>query len=172
MGKSESKKGGKLLSVIRKIRKEDEIILGDIIRGCFLDYSATQEGTVFSDPVIDRLYSEFDNERSCYFVLEEDGVVMGGSGIQQLKGGDNSICELQKMYLKKEARGRGKGRELLEKCLSFAREEGYEKCYLESLPELKDALKMYEKAGFQYIKSRMGDTGYYGCSLYMVKDLC
>ena len=171
MSRSIENTGNKSGVLIRKIRKEDEKILGGIIRGCFLDYDATREGTVFSDSVIDRLYSEFEKARACYFVLEENGEVMGGSGIQQLKGAGRTICELQKMYLKKEARGRGLGRELLEKCLSFARAEGYESCYLESLPELKDALRMYEKAGFRYIASRMGDTGYYGCSLYMLRDL-
>lgn len=156
---------------IRKIKKEDESILGDIIRGCFLDYDAKKQGTVFSDSVIDRLYEEFNKPRAAYFVLESGGVVFGGSGIQQLKGADPKTCELQKMYLKNEARGRGLGRALLDQCLNYAMKQGFTICYLESLPELKDALKMYEKAGFKYISERMGNTGYYGCTLYMIKLL-
>ncbi|MCF8224626.1 MAG: GNAT family N-acetyltransferase [Bacteroidales bacterium] len=157
--------------VIREIREEDEKLLGDIIRGCFLDYEATQQGTVFSDSVIDRLFDEFDKPGAAYFVVEYEGEVLGGSGIQQLKGAGKGICELQKMYLKKEARGKGLGRALLEKCLDFAKEQDFSTCYLESLPELKDALKMYERAGFRYIPERMGDTGYYGCTLFMTRDL-
>ncbi len=158
-------------TVIREIRKEDEEYLGEIIRGCFLDYNAAQKGTVFSDSVIDRLYDEFSGGRSRYFVLESNNKVLGGSGIQQLKGADLTICELQKMYIRREARGRGLGRALMERCLDFARDAGYKKCYLESLPELKDALKMYEKAGFSYIDTRLGNTGYFGCTLFMTKIL-
>ena len=157
--------------VIREIRKEDNPLLGDIIRGCFADYDATQQGTVFSDPVIDRLYEAFSGERSAYFVLELEGEVVGGSGIQPLKGASGDTCELQKMYLKQEARGKGYGQLLLRRCLDFARQAGFRFCYLESLPELKDALKMYEKTGFRYIPERMGNTGYYGCSLFMLREL-
>jgi putative acetyltransferase len=160
-----------LQPIIREIRKEDDKFLGEIIRGCFLDYDATQQGTVFSDSVIDRLYDAFNGARSRYFVLESGGRVLGGSGIQQLKGADDTVCELQKMYIKKEARGKGLGRALLGRCLDFARDAGYRECYLESLPELKDALKMYEKAGFSYINTRRGNTGYFGCTLFMAKTL-
>jgi len=160
-----------LKTVIRKIKKEDDKILGEIIRGCFLDYDATQQGTVFSDSVIDRLYDEFSGDRSRYFVLESEERVLGGSGIQQLKGADPATCELQKMYIRQEARGKGLGRALLERCLDFAREAGYKVCYLESLPELKDALKMYEKAGFSYVDTRLDNTGYFDYTLFMVKTL-
>ncbi|MCF8345960.1 MAG: GNAT family N-acetyltransferase [Bacteroidales bacterium] len=156
---------------IRPVRKTDDLLLGAIIRGCFLDYEATQQGTVFSDSVIDRLSEEFDGQRKAYFVLELEGKVMGGSGIQQLKGAEPHTCELQKMYLKKEARGRGLGRALLDRCLAFAKQEGFTECYLESLPELNDALKMYERAGFRYIPDRKGQTGYYGCTRFMLKAL-
>jgi hypothetical protein len=41
----------------------------------------------------------------------------------------------------------------------------------ESLPELKDALKMYEKAGFSYVDTRLDNTGYFDYTLFMVKTL-
>lgn len=157
--------------IIRTIKREDDKYLGEVIRGSFLDYDATQTGTVFSDKVIDELSQSFSKERSEYFVLESDGKVMGGAGIQPLTGAGPEICELQKMYIKKEVRGQGLGKALLDKCLAFAREQGFQVCYLESLPELKDALRMYERAGFKYIDKRMGNTGYFGCSLYMTLDL-
>ncbi|MFC2090875.1 GNAT family N-acetyltransferase [Bacteroidota bacterium] len=156
---------------IRPIRMEDDSKLGAIIRGCFLDYDAAQQGTVFSDKVIDELSVSFGRERSAYFVLDLDGKVLGGAGIQPLKGGALHVCELQKMYILKEARGLGLGRALLVRCIEFAREQDFTLCYLESLPELKDALRMYERNGFQYIDSRMGATGYYGCTLFMTMEL-
>ncbi len=156
---------------IRPIRKEDDRQLGAVIRSCFRDYGATEEGTVFSDPVIDRLSVSFSMERSAYFVLEAGSEVVGGAGFQPLKGGDRDVCELQKMYIRKDFRGQGWGRALLEKCLSEAKLAGFSLCYLESLPELKDALKLYEAGGFSYIPERMGTTGYYGCTLFMTREL-
>jgi putative acetyltransferase len=157
--------------ILRKIQEKDDPLLARIIRNSFLDYNATQKGTVFSDPVIEKLSASFKGERSAYFVAERNGIVLGGAGIQPLKKADPGICELQKMYLDKSERGKGIGRALLEICLDFAKKQSFTSCYLESLPELTDALKLYEASGFSYIKSRLGDTGYYGCSLFMTKKL-
>lgn len=156
---------------IRPIRSEDDLQLGGVIRSCFRDYAASEEGTVFSDPVIDRLSASYTMEQSAYFVLDAGGEVVGGAGFQPLKGGAEDVCELQKMYIRRDFRGKGWGRALLGKCLSEAALAGFRLCYLESLPELKDALKLYEAAGFSYIPTRMGNTGYFGCTLFMTKKL-
>ena len=52
-----------------------------------------------------------------------------------------------------------------------AKNLGYKNIYLESMPELKQALKTYEKFGFQYLKGPMGNSGHYGCELWMIKYL-
>lgn len=162
---------GKTEVKIRPIREEDDRQLGSVIRGCFRDYGATEEGTVFSDPVIDRLSVSFSVPRSAYFVLDAGGEVVGGAGFQPLKGGDAGVCELQKMYIRRDFRGKGWGRALLEKCMAEAKRADFGVCYLESLPELKDALRLYEAAGFSYIPERMGNTGYFGCTLFMTRRL-
>mgnify|MGYP003488275357 CR=1 FL=1 len=43
----------------------------------------------------------------------------------------------------------------LEKATDF----GYEKCYLETLPEMIVAQKLYQKLGFEYLCTPMGATG-------------
>ena len=86
-------------------------------------------------------------------------------------GFTSETCELVKMYLLPEARGIGLGSKLIETCLAFAREAGYRNVYLETMPELKMALKTYEKFGFQYLPHQMGNTGHYGCDLWMLKKL-
>jgi putative acetyltransferase len=43
--------------------------------------------------------------------------------------------------------------------------------YLETLPELHQAVKVYEKFGFRYLKGPLGNTGHFGCDLWMLKDL-
>jgi putative acetyltransferase len=75
------------------------------------------------------------------------------------------------MYLLPQARGTGLGRTLIEKSLAFAKEAGYQQAYLETMPELKQALNIYAKFGFEYLKGPMGNSGHTGCSLWMLKNL-
>ena len=75
------------------------------------------------------------------------------------------------MYFLPEARGIGLGSEMMEICLRKAKEFGFEKCYLETLPYMEEARKLYRKVGFTDLEAPMGDTGHYSCNLWMLKDL-
>lgn len=75
------------------------------------------------------------------------------------------------MYLSKNARGQGLGKLLIEKCIAFATEQGYKHIYLETMPELKKAMSVYEKFGFYYLNGPMGNTGHFGCDVWMMKNI-
>jgi putative acetyltransferase len=75
------------------------------------------------------------------------------------------------MYLLPEARGLGLGRSIIEKCLAAALEAGFKQVYLETMPELHRALTIYEKFGFNYLCSPMGNSGHFGCDLHMLLRL-
>ena len=75
------------------------------------------------------------------------------------------------MYITKKFRGNGYGQTLLEKCVEEAKKEGYEKMYLESMPELTNAIAMYVKNGFTPISEPLGDSGHTGCEVWMIKNL-
>lgn len=94
-----------------------------------------------------------------------------GAGIHPLDGGAEEICELQKMYLLPEARGKGLAGKLIAMCLDYAKQNGYTHCYLETSPELARARKVYEQFGFKYLTGPMGNTGHFGCDSWMLKDL-
>ena len=96
---------------------------------------------------------------------------MGGAGIYPTDGLPAGTCELVKMYLLPEARGLGLGKTLIEKSLALAKENKYGYVYLESMPELKKALTVYEKFGFTYLKGPMGNSGHFGCELWMLKKI-
>ncbi|MGC1389708.1 MAG: GNAT family N-acetyltransferase, partial [Bacteroidales bacterium] len=61
--------------------------------------------------------------------------------------------------------------QLMEKTFNSAKRNGYSQLYLESLPELNRAISLYEKAGFKFISGPMGDSGHFGCNIWMQKDL-
>ena len=161
-----------LIMKIRLIQSSDNPALAQIIRNTLTEFGANHLGTVYFDSATDSLFETFQEPNSVYFVAEnEDGRVVGGGGIYPTEGLPADTCELVKMYLLPEARGTGLGRTIIEKCLISAREFGFSKVYLESMPELKQALKVYEKFGFIYLCSPMGNTGHSGCDLYMLKVL-
>jgi len=157
---------------IRQIQFTDNVALAGIIRNTLAEFGANHIGTVYFDTSTDSLFEAFQNPKSIYFVAEnENGKVVGGGGIYPTEGLPEDTCELVKMYLLPEARGTGLGRTIIEKCLDAAHEFGFGKVYLESMPELKQALKVYEKFGFTYLCSPMGNSGHFGCDLYMLKIL-
>lgn len=156
---------------IRNIRKEDNATLAKIVKETLAEFGANHPGTVYYDPSTDTLFEVFQAPRSRYFVAEIDGRIAGGGGVFPTDGLPADTCELVKMYLVPEARGRGLGKMLIEHCMSAAREFGYENIYLETMPELRQALKVYEKYGFSYLKGPMGNSGHTGCSLWMHKKI-
>lgn len=156
---------------IRSIQQGDNPVLAKIIRDTLAEFGANHPGTVYYDSTTDALFELFQRKGATYFIGEIDGKIVGGAGIYPSDGLPADTCELVKMYLLPEARGVGLGKTLIEKSLQFARDNGYNNVYLESMPELKKALKVYEKFGFTYLDGPMGNTGHFGCELWMIKKL-
>ncbi len=157
---------------IRPIQPTDNKALAVIIRDTLSEFGANHPGTVYYDPTTDSLYELFRMPGSAYFVVEaEDGKIVGGGGIFPTDGLPSDTCELVKMYLLPEVRGFGLGRTIIEKCLQSARDSGFSRIYLETMPELKQAVKVYEKFGFTYLCGPMGNSGHFGCDLHMGMDL-
>ena len=157
---------------IRSIQPSDNPALAKIIRTSLTEFGADHPGTVFYDNTTDALFELFRTHRSAYFVAENtEGQIMGGGGIYPTDGLPDDTCELVKMYLLPEARGTGVGRTIIEKCLESAKDFGFANVYIETMPELKKALPVYEKFGFAYLKAPLGNTGHYGCELWMIKAL-
>jgi putative acetyltransferase len=109
--------------------------------------------------------------RSAYFVVERDGVVVGGGGVAPLEGGPGDTCELRKMYFLRDARGLGAGAAMMARCLDVARGFGFARCYLETLAGMDAAMKLYERSGFTRIAGPMGATGHGGCNTFYAMDL-
>ncbi len=156
---------------IRTIQPSDNQPLAKIVRATLTEFGANHPGTVFYDSSTDALSDLFKKELSVYFVAEIDGKIMGGGGIFPTEGLPEKTCELVKMYLLPEARGKGLGKQIIEKCLLTAKEYGFEQIYIESMPELRLALQIYEKFGFEYLSAPLGNSGHFGCELWMIRKL-
>lgn len=157
--------------LIRNIKQGDNAALAKIIRDTLEEFNANKPGTIYYDEATDHLFEVFKKNRSAYFVAELNGEQAGGSGIYPTAGLPEDTCELVKFYLSSSARGMGIGKELLQKCIAAAKELGYKKIYLETMPELTIAIPMYEKFGFTYLPAARGSSGHTGCDVWMIKDL-
>lgn len=90
---------------------------------------------------------------------EPEGVLLlfkiGGkaAGCCALKPLEEKICELKRLFVLEEHRGRGLSRMLMERILIEARRRGYEKIRLDTLAVMKPALGLYKSVGFEEISA-------------------
>jgi len=156
---------------IRKIQKKDTKTISFVIKSVLTELNYNIKGTAYYDIETDDMFRAYQSNKSVYYVAILNNEVIGGCGINPLKNGDNTICELQKMYILPKARGKKIGKQLIEKCLEFATIVGYEKCYLETFPNMNAAISLYQKNGFVKMNKSLGDTNHYSCDVWMLKNL-
>lgn len=158
--------------VIREIEAKDNRAVADLIRKVLVEFNVPKVGTAYADTALDQMYESYQSkDKGVYFVIEDDGEVIGCAGVCQLDNYTGPVCELQKMYFLEQARGRGLGAQMMQKCLDTARGLGFEKCYLETMPQMEAAQVLYRKTGFDYIDGPLGDTGHHSCPVHMIIDL-
>jgi putative acetyltransferase len=156
---------------IRPIRAEDDTAVAAIIRAVMPEFGAVGDGFAINDPEVDWMSRAYATPRSAYFVVERDGIVLGGGGVAPLEGGPGDTCELRKMYFLPAARGLGAGSAMIARCLEAARGFGFARCYLETLCGMDAAMKLYERTGFRRIDAPLGATGHGGCDIFYLRDL-
>ena len=144
---------------IRLIEPADVPALLTIIADSRAEYGIG-ERTPLLEPADRALYAHYQRQRSLYFVAMSGGEIVGGAGIAPLNGADPLTCELQRMYLRRDARGRGIGKALLDECLKAARQFLYVRCYLETVSQMQPALEFYGRRGFRALEAPLGRTGH------------
>ena len=156
---------------IRKIEQKDNAEVAALIRNVLIEHNVPKVGTAYADAALDCMFETYSAPNAQYFVVESNGRLIGGAGIAPLENGPSDTCELQKMYFLPEARGTGSGAAMMEKCLNSAREFGFSQCYLETMPYMEAAQKLYRKSGFEYLDAPMGNTGHTSCPVWMIVKL-
>ncbi len=140
--------------VYKKLTSAYDTEIAELIRSNLKAYRLDIPGTVYFD---DNLYhlSDFYNSEPCkrtYHILtDEKDNVLGGVGIAEFDG-IKDCAELQKLYLRDDVKGRGLGYELMKKAEETAGELGYKRIYLETHDNLKIAIHLYEKCGYEEIE--------------------
>ena len=94
---------------IRFIKPSDNAALAQVIRTVLVDLGVPKVGTAYADKALDSMYENYQSEKHAYFVVEDQGVILGGAGVAPLQDFKGPVCELQKMYFLSEIRGKGFG---------------------------------------------------------------
>lgn len=155
----------------RPIEARDNAAIAEIIRTSFRENKIDHlEGVSLHDPELERLSEVYNQPGSGYWVAEANGRIVGGAGLAPLDG-EKGTCEMQKLYFSSEIKGMGMGRRMIAFIIAQANAMRYQSCYLETLDELKDAVRLYEAFGFRHLSERLGNTGHNGCGICMLKTL-
>lgn len=157
--------------LIRIIEPNDNVPLAAVITKSMQAFTGDLSNTILGDPTMHSMYGCYQEERSRYYIVEDNNMLIGGCGIKQLPGANSTLCELQRLFLLPEAQGKGIGYKLLQLCLVDSLLFKYEKMYLETLSQMTDAIKLYHRNGFKEIEFPLGNTGHGGCNVFMIKNL-
>ncbi len=158
-------------AIIRPIQKKDNAEIASVIRKVLIDLGVPKVGTAYADKALDCMFETYNTDRAIYFVVEENGAIIGGAGVAQLENYDGNVCELQKMYFLKSARGRGIGSAMMEQCIAKAKAFNFDECYLETMTYMHAAQKLYKNTGFKLLDGPLGNTGHFSCPVQMLKTL-
>ena len=89
-----------------------------------------------------------------YLDISDDGIARGCIALRKLSDGKG---EVKRLYVRPEYRGKGIATALVERIIEDARNIGYKELYLDTLPELESAVRLYKSFGFE-------ETGQYNDS--------
>jgi GNAT superfamily N-acetyltransferase len=100
-----------------------------------------------TDADLEDIEQSYLQRGGAFYVLEEEnGSIVGSYGIYPMPAG---TCELRKMYLRRDYRGQGHGKHMLENALAEAKQLGFRTMTLETASVLREAIRLYESYGFQ-----------------------
>ena len=121
-------------------------------RELFLEYAASLGFSLCFqnfDAELAGLPGDYAPPEGRLLLTEWEGQLAGCGALHKLEA---DICEMKRLYLRPQFRGKGLGRTMAERLIAEAREMGYRRMRLDTVgPVMKDAVAMYRRLGFKEI---------------------
>jgi ribosomal protein S18 acetylase RimI-like enzyme len=120
----------------------------DAIRQLFREY-ADSLGVDLNYQGFDREVRELPGDyvppAGTLLLARDDHAIVGCVGVRPF---DQRTAEMKRLYVRPSGRGFGLGRTLAEAAISFARDAGFERMRLDTLPQMQRAQDLYRTLGF------------------------
>jgi putative acetyltransferase len=149
---------------LRRASQSDADAIWALIAGVLDEYGIVADRDLTDRDLVD-VERSYNQAGGVFLVLMDGNRVIGTVA---LRPDSDQTCELRRMYLAAEYRGRGLGRMLLDVGLRAAAERGFVEVKLETAAVLKEAINLYRSAGFTVTE---GIPAGKNCNLVMVKQL-
>lgn len=137
----------------------DMLIAGD---SSFQEYLDLQN----YDEELKHLESKYGPPYGRLYLAYYDHELAGCIGLRRI---DEQNCEMKRLYVRPQFRGKHIGNQLVQKIIDEARKAKYSHMLLDTLPFLKSAIHLYQEYGFYEIESYNDSP--MDTSIYMKKDL-
>ncbi len=137
----------------RPISPEYDASMAGLVRVNLKSHRLDIPGTAYYDQALDHLSAFYRHPGRAYYVLLQDGTVVGGIGFAEFQG---DCCELQKLYLADGVKGKSLSYGMISFVEEKARELGYRRIYLETHANLTAAIHVYERSGYREIPRPAG----------------
>ena len=121
---------------VRSLLREYEVWTGTDL--CFQDFERE----------LTQLPGDYVSPGGILLVAREDGRIAGCVAAHRWS---DEVCEMKRLFVREEARGSGCGRALVERLLGWAREAGYRRMLLDTLPVMDGAQRLYARLGFREV---------------------
>lgn len=99
--------------------------------------------------IVAQFIRNYDPKRERCWIAEKDGARVGAVFVAKAS---DEVAKLRLLHVESETRGLGIGKRLVEECVRFARQTGYQKITLWTQSILHAARHLYEQAGFHVVQ--------------------
>ena len=134
---------------IKPIRTGEDI---ENVRMLFREYAKTL-GFDLSfqgfDEEVDSLPGQYAPPEGSLLIAAADNDILGCVALRKIEGG---ICEMKRLFVRSEHRGKGIGRKLAEAVILAAQDIGYTRMRLDSISSMNEAINLYRSLGFRSTK--------------------
>lgn len=149
---------------LNKYQIGDETEIFNLVATVLKEYGL-ETNTCSTDADLDDIEKSYIQNGGIFKVLKDDNKIIGSYGIFKI---DDQICELRKMYLCSDYKGKGLGKRLLKDAFQEAKNLGFKSMILETNRVLVEAKGLYEKYGFkEFTPAHLSDR----CDIAMKKEL-
>ena len=138
-------------AVIRPATNRDQEKIVSLVADVLTEFGLQPEFESSESDLLDIEATYFQTGGFFNLVEVEENSLLGTFALYPI---DRENCKLRKMYLVSQARGMGLGRRMLDYTTNEARKRGFKKIILETMPIMKDAVRLYTHAGFNLIKKQ------------------